>query len=205
MIVARIVLGVGALLYPLLVYAGLRTARVRSVALVLGIFLLIRLADSWWRRDRRAALVVMVPIIAAGVVVTLAGLLNEGRLFLFVPVLVNLALLVTFSRTLRGGPSMIEALARLSHATLAPGGEDYCRQVTVVWCGFFVMNMAVITTLAVTGSLAAWALYTGVIAYVLMGFLFTVELTYRSWRFRYYDGAITDVLFRRVFPPRPAG
>jgi len=29
-----------------------------------------------------------------------------------------------------------------------------------------------------------------------------VELTVRSWRFRRYTGGVTDVLMRRLFPPR---
>jgi hypothetical protein len=39
---------------------------------------------------------------------------------------------------------------------------------------------------------------------VLVGALFAVEMTYRAWRFRRYEGDVTDVVFRRVFPPKPA-
>jgi uncharacterized membrane protein len=200
--VARIVFALGALLYPLIVYAALRTQQVRAVALFLGALLALRLLDAARRRDRQAASVVAAPVVAVGGVVALAGILNDGRLFLFVPVLVNLTLLVTFARTLGRGPSMIEALARLQYGTLAPGAEAYCRRVTVVWCAFFAANIAIISTLALTDRLSAWTLYTGLLAYVLMGVLFTVELTYRSWRFRHYSGAATDVVFRRLFPPR---
>jgi uncharacterized membrane protein len=200
--VARIAFAAGALLYPLIVYAGLRTQQVRAVALVLGALLALRLLDVGRRRDRHATSVVAVPIVAVGVVIAVAGLLNDGRLFLFVPVLVNLTLLVVFGRTLRRGPSMVEALARLQYGALAPGAVPYCRRVTVVWCAFFTVNIAIISTLALTGRLSAWALYTGIVAYVVMAGLFTAELTYRSWRFRHYSGAATDVVFRRLFPPR---
>ena len=200
--VLRVVFASVAVLYPLIVYAGLRLSHVRGLALLLGTLLALRLLHSWRVRDRQAAAVAAVPIVAVGAVVALAALLNDGRLFLFVPALVNLTLLVTFARTLRRGPSMVEALARLQYGTLAPGAAPYCRRVTIVWCVFFTINIAVISTLAVQGWLSAWALYTGVLAYVLMAALFTVELTYRSWRFRHYTGAATDVVFRRLFPPR---
>lgn len=203
MIALRVLFVTVTILYPFIVYAGLRTASVRTLALVLGALLMIRLLDSWRRRDRQAAAVVSVPIVAVMVVVAAGGVFNDGRMFLFVPVLVNLALLVSFARTLRRGPSMIEALARLQYGEIAPGASAYCRRVTVVWCAFFVLNIAITATLAAADALSAWALYTGLIAYVLMGALFTVELTYRSWRFRHYTGATTDVLFRRLFPPRP--
>lgn len=200
----RLLLGFGLVLYPAIVYVSLRTSNTRGVALVLGIFLALRLAASWRRRDRQATAIVMLPIVAVAAVVALASILNEGRLLLFVPVLINLALLATFARTLPQGPSMVEALARLQHSTLPPGGAEYCRRVTIVWCGFFTLNIAIIAGLAIAASVEAWALYTGVIAYILMGLMFAGELTYRSWRFRYYDGAATDVLFRRLFPPRTA-
>jgi len=49
-----------------------------------------------------------------------------------------------------------------------------------------------------------WTLYTGLLAYLLVGAVFAGELTYRAWRFRRYDGDVTDVFLRRLFPPRPA-
>jgi uncharacterized membrane protein len=74
--------------------------------------------------------------------------------------------------------------------------------VTAVWCAFFVANGAISLELALAGSRASWALYTGVIAYVCLGALFAAEYVYRHWRFRRYVGAPTDTLLRRFFPPR---
>ena len=192
------------LCYPLVVYAGLRAVRARDLALVLGLLLVARLAQSWRRRDRQTTMRVALPTAAVAVVVLLAGVLDDGRLFLSVPVFVNLTFLVTFTRTLRHGPSMVETLARLQYSSLAPGGESYCRRVTIVWCVFFAVNVVVIASLAMAGALAAWTLYTGLLAYVAMGCLFAIEMTYRSWRFRHYTGAPLDALFRRIFPPLPA-
>jgi hypothetical protein len=44
--------------------------------------------------------------------------------------------------------------------------------------------------------------YTGIVAYVLAGALFTVEVVYRAWRFRHYEDGPTDAVLRRIFPPR---
>jgi uncharacterized membrane protein len=73
-----------------------------------------------------------------------------------------------------------------------------------VWCVFFVLNSGVILWLALRGPLEHWVLYTGLVAYLLMGALFTAEMTYRAWRFRRYQGEVTDVFFRRLFPPHRA-
>ena len=59
--------------------------------------------------------------------------------------------------------------------------------------------------LALYASLAWWTLYTGVLSYVLIATLFAAETVYRYWRFRPYDGSVTDPLFRRIFPPRRSG
>ena len=184
--------------YPLLVYAGLRLLHPRTLAVTLGAVLLIR-EIAQMRRGRPSPL--LLPVLLIGGVLVGAALLNEGRLFLFVPVLINAALLISFGRTLVVGPSMVESLARRRFGTVPPEHVDYCRRVTQIWCAFFLANSALILSLALWAPLEYWALYTGVIAYVLVGTVFAAEMTYRSWRFRRYAGDVTDVFFRRLFPP----
>jgi hypothetical protein len=36
----------------------------------------------------------------------------------------------------------------------------------------------------------------------MMGLLFALELSYRSWRFRRYAGLPTDFIFKKLFPPK---
>jgi uncharacterized membrane protein len=70
---------------------------------------------------------------------------------------------------------MIERFARLSEPELSPAGVRYTRHVTQVWCAFFVVNGAIAAYTAAFASREAWALYNGLIAYVLMGVLFGGE------------------------------
>src|SRR5690606_34759048 len=98
-----------------------------------------------------------------------------GRLFLALPVLVNLGLLANFAASLRGPVSLVERFARLQEPELPPGGPAYCRKVTVAWCGFFVANAVVCAALAVWAPVSWWMLYTGLIGYLLIGVMFTVE------------------------------
>src|SRR5205809_68133 len=81
----------------------------------------------------------------------------------------------------------------------------YCRVVTALWCLFFALNGGVTLWLALGATLAWWTFYTGVVSYALLGILFAAELVYRYWRFRPYDGSLTDPLFRGIFPPREQG
>jgi len=67
---------------------------------------------------------------------------------------------------------------------LSPERVAYCRTVTKIWCAFFVVNGSVALWLSLYGSLSAWGLYTGAVAYGLMGLLFVAEYTVRRLRFR---------------------
>lgn len=200
----RVVAGLLGLAYPLLIYLGLTRFDLRAVAGFVVLLAAARLALRV-RKDAGANLrAAALPFVLAGAVAGIAVALDDGRIFLFAPAAVNGALLVAFGRTLRSGPPMVETFARLQVRDLSPAEVDYCRTVTRVWCGFFAANGAVALGLALFGSLEAWTLYNGFVAYLLIAGLFSVEFVYRTWRFRRYEGGLTDPLFRRIFPPRPA-
>jgi len=113
-------------------------------------------------------------IAAAAAVALLAaiGAWTDGWLPLkLYPVAVNLALLGAFAASLRRGPSAIERLARLREPHLPPAAVAYTRRVTQVWCVFFAANAAVSAGTALWADAAVWALYNGLVAYVLMGLL----------------------------------
>jgi uncharacterized membrane protein len=155
-----------------------------------------------WRRADDALLGrLLVPLTAAGVPAAAAALLADPLLLLFVPVLVNLGLLAAFARSLWRGPPVIETVARLQVGELSDAEVRYCRTVTAVWCLVFTANAITTALLALSGSLRAWALWSGALAYVAVGVVLAVELMVRSWRFRRYTGGPTDALMRRLFPP----
>jgi len=58
-----------------------------------------------------------------------------------------------------------------------------------VWCAFFVGNGTLAAMLALSGWRTLWAVYTGVVAYALMGVLFGAELLVRRARFPRTRGA----------------
>jgi len=128
----------------------------------------------------------------------------DTRALLLVPVFVNLALLFAFGRTLRGGPTLVERIARLREPALSAAQVRHCRTTTQVWCAFFAANSLVCLALAWEGPLWMWTLYTGFVAYLLMGLLFAAEWMVRSWRFHRWNGGWVDPLLRRLFPEGPA-
>ncbi|AOY01461.1 hypothetical protein [Jeongeupia sp. USM3] len=107
----------------------------------------------------------------AAALLGVAALVSRSALPLtFYPVLVNAVLFAVFAASLVRPPPVIERLARLTTPDLPPEGVAYTRRVTRVWAGFFVLNggIALWTT---TQPHATWALYNGLIAYVLIGTL----------------------------------
>ncbi len=162
-----------AAFYPLLVYAGLGRVEPRWIAVfLLGIAvlraLLVRDWITWF-------LVVGAAILAA---VTFAS--NAALPLKVYPVLVSLGFLAVFAGSLYRGPSAIERIARLKTPDLPPEGVFYTRRVTQIWCAFFVFNAVVAAGLALGASDQIWALYTGLISYVLMALLFVGEWFFRA-------------------------
>lgn len=190
-----------ALAYPLVVYGGLRVLSAREMALALAGLFALRAATRWRRLDAEQLRPLLAPALIVGAVLAATVASDDARFLLLAPALVNLALLLAFGRTLRGpGPPLVETFARLQDPDLSPEEVDYCRRVTLVWCLFFTANAGVCAWMAWRASPELWALYTGLVAYLLMGLLFAAEFVVRAWRFGRYEGTLVEPLFRRLFP-----
>lgn len=163
-----LLLGVLTVLYPAVVYFGMRHFAHWHLAALLGVLAVARalLARQlfWWA--------------AAGLSCVLAGLSAWGDAWLplkLYPTLVSVGMFAWFALSLWRPPSAIERLARWSEPDLPPEAVGYTRRVTQIWCVFFVFNGTVATATALWGSDDLWALYTGFLSYVLMGMLFGCE------------------------------
>lgn len=190
--------------YPAAVYLGVTHLDARSLGLVMLALLLpnlaLRLAAAA-PEQRRAVLRLPASI---ALLVGIGAALGEPRFYLALPVLVNLTLLANFAASLRGPVSLVERYARMQDPELPEGGPAYCRRVTVAWCWFFAANAAVSAALAALAPVAWWALYTGALAYILVGLGFTIEFIARKWTFRRYGPSLPDRLLARLMPPRPS-
>jgi uncharacterized membrane protein len=186
--------------YPAAVYFGLLHLSARGVGLLLLALLLPGLLYRLRNVPRTELWGVLKLPLGVASLVLLAALFDDRRFVLALPVLINLVLLAGFAGSLRGTP-MIERFARLQKAELSQEQVRYCRRVTHVWCAFFALNAGVSLLLACFASLAQWALYTGVIAYMLIGLLGGSEYVVRKARFREYGDGLLDRLLSRVFPP----
>ncbi len=104
---------------------------------------------------------------------------NQILLIKLYPVLVNFIFLGFFGYTLFFPPSMIERFARKLDRNLPDRAIKYTYNVTVIWCGFFIMNAAASAYTTFYTSTEIWTLYNGFITYILMGVLFIGEYIVR--------------------------
>ena len=154
--------------YPLLVYLAMGRFEPRWMALLLFALALLRALTSrqpLW----------MAAAAGAGVLALLTTLLNQALPLKLYPLLVNVVMLLVFATSLRFGPPVVERLARLQEPDLPPFAVAYTRKVTQVWCGFFVLNGGLALVTALWASDRTWALYNGLLAYVMMAVLFAGE------------------------------
>lgn len=178
---------VGMLLFvlcPLLIFAGLHIFDPRTLGAVLLAALLLR-----HRRDlgRFARGLPFGQRIALGLPLLLGALVvltNDEKLLLLYPGAINAGMLLLFFVSLVQPPTMIERIARLRDPDLPPAGVRYTRALTCVWCSFFLVNGTIATYTALAASRETWALYNGLVAYVLMGALLAGERIARPWLLR---------------------
>jgi uncharacterized membrane protein len=111
-----------------------------------------------------------------------------GMLLYVPPVAINLALCMIFARTLRRGcEPLVSHFARIGRGgQLAPDLARYTRNLTRTWAGFFLLMAVISVTLAVTGPLTAWSLFSNILNYLLVVLFFILEYAYRRVRYRHH-------------------
>lgn len=180
-----LLIGLVALSYPFLVYFGEGRVNTRLLGLLLLAVLAMRLASAPRHRAVKTLIkpaLAFLPVLALAVAASITG---DMRLLTAVPVLVSLAFFATFASSRADGrESMVERFARVHRGldVLPPTAAAYCRRLTGLWAGFFLVNAAVTAALALWGPLRWWALYSGLLAYLAMGLLMALEYAYRAWR-----------------------
>ena len=157
-----------ALIYPLGVWACLHAGHPAWAAAAVAS---VALATSLLRRSRASLACAGI----AALLATLTAVSSDAFAVKLYPVIVNAVMLSVFAASLTSGQSVCERFARLRHKELPPRAVAYCRGATVAWCLFFIVNGAVALDSALWRSDDWWALYNGLIAYILMGCMFAAE------------------------------
>ncbi len=177
-VVRGVLVAVLVLAYPFLIYLLLTHGLPwLGSLLVLGLVtwkIRARADWLWWL----AALAVSALLVAA--------LFGPGALAKLAPLPIHAGLLYLFLHSLRTTP-LIEQFARLDFPELPPEIKTYTRHLTRLWAGFFAFNLLLVTWLALWGEDSTWALYNGLIVYLLIGGLVLGEYLWRHVRFPHLE------------------
>ena len=96
------------------------------------------------------------------------------------PVLINIALLILFGRTLLPGTTpLVAKVAALWRGTLDEAVARYTRRVTIAWTVFFAIMAFESIALALFAPLHVWSLFTNFVNYVLVLLFFVIEYQLR--------------------------
>lgn len=109
---------------------------------------------------------------------------NSSLFLKLYPVAVCATLLFFFATSLVSPPPIVFRFATMQDKSILKSPyktrvENYCRKVTIVWCAFFVLNIAAAIYTAFFCSEKIWSIYNGGISYLIMGMIFAIEFFVR--------------------------
>lgn len=109
---------------------------------------------------------------------------NSALFLKLYPVAVCATFLFFFATSLVSPPSIVFRFATMQDKSILKSPhkarvERYCKTVTIVWCAFFVLNIAAAVYTAFFCSEKIWSVYNGGISYLIMGMIFAIEFFVR--------------------------
>lgn len=172
-----LIVSLGLIVYPLLIYFGLSVTG--PAWLIVGLLLLMGMRSLVMPiRNRRVAVISLLGVVLLiGLVVFLAGEVIALR---FYPVAVSVVLSATFAGSLFTKYPLVERIARLREPDLPKAAVRYTRRLTIVWAILIFLNGIVALWTALYASMAIWAIYNGLLSYLIFGTFFLLEWLYRE-------------------------
>jgi len=185
--IPKVLFFIAAALYPALIFYFLviRKTPLRLFSIfVIGFALLVFIAGTSGGKKTKG-----VPFFwNFALLLGLGGLcliINSAIILKLYPLLMNILFLTAFGGTLFSPPNMIFRFATMQDKSIQGSLNEkrvaaYCRKVTCVWCGFFIINGSIAAWTVFSGSDALWSVYNGGISYILIGTLFAGEFIVRK-------------------------
>jgi uncharacterized membrane protein len=174
--VAALAFAIGVL-YPAIVYFSLdRLPPGVLIALALGALALRAVAS---RGEDGRLLVSLLALVA--VFISAFAIADQMLAIKAYPVLMSLSAAAMFGASLLYPPSLIERIARLRGIIPDGPAQTYMRRLSAIWLAFLIANAAISTAISVWGDMDLWALYNGLLSYLLIGALFFGEMLLRDW------------------------
>jgi uncharacterized membrane protein len=173
----RVAFAILLALYPVVIYFGLRILPAGFFGLLLALLLALRFGVLG-TAERATAIPVFLLLLAYAL---LAAFTGANQLLLLYPALVNFVMALVFAASLFHGTPLLERLAEVRGMQMSAHSGGYLRKLTAVWAVFLALN-ACIALWTMSRSFEFWALYNGLLSYLLIACLLGGEIVFR----RYY-------------------
>jgi len=198
-----ILFSIAAVLYPAMVYyfLAVRNIPLRHFSVFIIAFALI--AFFTVTSKKKSFLQGSLVLLAVGI---LCLITNSSIILKFYPLLMNVLMFSFFFSTLFIPPNMIFRFATMQDKSIKGSMgerkvEAYCKNVTLIWCGFFIINGSIAAWTIFSGSDILWSVYNGGISYVLIGLVFTGEFIIRKMTQKNIPKAIPISAFKNNSRP----
>ena len=176
-ILVRVLFVIFVMLYPFVVYFGIRYLPPSFFGVMLAVVLAMRFGVLV--PEERPVLLPLLTVLIAYAVASAA--LPSITMLLYYPVLVNFSLCAVFANSLRHEESILLKLIRARGIQVSKFGPKYLHRLTACWAIFFAVN-GLVAIWSTTRSIEVWTAYNGLIAYLIVGALIGGERIFR----RYY-------------------
>lgn len=172
----RVVFAVVLALYPVAIYFGLRALPAGFFGLLLALLLALRFGLLG---SGKRAVAIPVFLLLLGYAL-LAAFMGTDRLLLLYPALLNFTGMLVFIASLFQGKPLLLRVAEARDMPMSEHSEGYLYKLTAIWAVFLAANGCV-ALWSMTQSFAFWALYNGLLSYLLIGVLLLGEILFRGY------------------------
>ncbi len=176
-------------IYPVIIYFGLNHFGPRTLALIFIVALFVR---AWlWEMFTRPEKIIYV--ILVGGLCLFAAWIQSEQLLRYYPVLMNFAIASFFAVSLFSDKTLIERFASVFERKIDDRAKIYMTRLTIIWALILSINGVVSFYTACCLSLQQWAIYNGVIAYIIFIVISLMELLVRrNYKKRYASEYLAD-------------
>jgi len=207
--IPKVLFFIAAALYPVLIFYFLviRKTPLRMFSLLVMAFALLIFITGTSRKKETGGISFFWN---SAVLLGLGGLcffVNSAIILKLYPLLMNILFFCAFGSTIFFPPTMIFRFATMQDRSIKGSLNEkrisaYCRKVTYVWCGFFIINGSIAAWTIFSGSDTLWSVYNGGISYILMGILFAGEFMVRKMVQKKMPQSISLSAFKNNSRPR---
>jgi len=168
------------LFYPYLVYLGIKQGIVWFAPTLIASVYLYQAIQAKNKKIKQQKWAIVCALL-------LGTIFFQEVIAKFMPIFIQLSLMLFFGKTLFKGPPLIERFVRFEFPDIPPVIQQYCRHLTIMWTSFFAFNIIACIVLALFAPIEWWAIYTGVMIFMLSGLLMVAEYIWRHFYFRRID------------------